>query len=53
MLKYLAECAALAPVMAAVTISASIDLDAAQRRIAEARNRIYHREILKWVMSEA
>lgn len=51
-LKYLAECGALAPVMAAVTISASIDLDAAQRRIAEARNRIYHREILKWVMSE-
>jgi len=51
-LKYLAECGALAPVMAAVTISASIDLDAAQRRIAAARNRIYHREILKWVMSE-
>jgi predicted alpha/beta-fold hydrolase len=51
-LKYLAECGALAPVMAAITVSASIDLDAAQRRIAEARNRIYHREILKWVMSE-
>jgi predicted alpha/beta-fold hydrolase len=51
-LKYLAECGALAPVMAAITISASIDLDAAQRRIATARNRIYHREILKWVMSE-
>jgi predicted alpha/beta-fold hydrolase len=51
-LKYLAECGALAPVMAAITISASIDLDAAQRRIAAARNRIYHREILKWVMSE-
>ncbi|WP_395019909.1 YheT family hydrolase [Dongia sp.] len=51
-LKYLAECGALAPVLAAITISGSIDLDAAQRRIAEARNRIYHREILKWVMSE-
>jgi predicted alpha/beta-fold hydrolase len=51
-LKYLAECGALAPVLAAITISASIDLDAAQRRIAQARNRIYHREILKWVMSE-
>jgi predicted alpha/beta-fold hydrolase len=51
-LKYLAEVGALAPVMAAVTISASIDLDAAQRRIATPRNRIYHREILKWVLSE-
>jgi predicted alpha/beta-fold hydrolase len=51
-LKYLAECGALAPVMAAITISAAIDLDAAQRRIATARNRLYHRELLKWVMSE-
>jgi predicted alpha/beta-fold hydrolase len=51
-LKYLAEYGALAPVMAAITVSASIDLDAAQRRIAMARNRIYHREILKWVLSE-
>src|SRR4051812_8524771 len=51
-LKYLAEQGALAPVMAAITISASIDLDAAQRRIAAPRNRIYHREILKWVLSE-
>jgi uncharacterized protein len=51
-LKYLAECGALAPVMAAITVSASIDLDAAQRRIATARNRIYHRAILNWVLSE-
>jgi predicted alpha/beta-fold hydrolase len=51
-LKYLAEYGALAPVMAAITVSASIDLDAAQRRIAMARNRIYHRQILKWVLSE-
>ncbi len=51
-LKYLAECGALAPVMAAITVSASIDLDAAQRRIATARNRIYHRAILQWVLSE-
>lgn len=51
-LKYLAESGALAPVMAAVTISASIDLDAAQRRLATPRNRIYHREILKWLLSE-
>ena len=51
-LKYLAEYGALAPVMAAVTVSASIDLDAAQRRIAMTRNRIYHRAILQWVLSE-
>ncbi len=51
-LKYLAECGAMAPVMAAITVSASIDLDAAQRRIATARNRIYHRAILQWVLSE-
>ncbi len=51
-LKYLAECGALAPVMAAITVSASIDLDAAQRRIATTRNRIYHRAILQWVLSE-
>jgi predicted alpha/beta-fold hydrolase len=52
LLKYLAECGAMAPVMAAISISAPIDLAAAQRRIAMARNRIYHREILKWVISE-
>jgi len=52
LLKYLAECGAMAPVMAAISISAPIDIAAAQRRIAMARNRIYHREILKWVMSE-
>jgi predicted alpha/beta-fold hydrolase len=52
LLKYLAECGAMAPVMAAISISAPIDLDAAQRRIATARNRFYHRQILKWVLSE-
>jgi predicted alpha/beta-fold hydrolase len=52
LLKYLAECGAMAPVMAAISISAPIDLDATQRRIAMARNRIYHREIVKWVVSE-
>lgn len=52
LLKYLAECGAVAPVMAAISISAPIDLEAAQRRIAMARNRIYHREILKWVIAE-
>lgn len=52
LLKYLAECGAMAPVMAAISISAPIDLDATQRRISMARNRLYHREIVKWVMSE-
>jgi hypothetical protein len=52
LLKYLAECGAMAPVMAAISISAPIDLDATQRRIHMARNRIYHREIVKWVLSE-
>lgn len=51
-LKYLAEYGALAPVMAAITVSASIDLDAAQRRIAMTRNRVYHRAILQWVLRE-
>jgi predicted alpha/beta-fold hydrolase len=52
LLKYLAECGAMAPVMAAISISAPIDLDATQRRIHMARNRLYHREIVKWVLSE-
>jgi predicted alpha/beta-fold hydrolase len=52
LLKYLAECGAMAPVMAAISISAPIDLEAAQHRIATARNRIYHRQILEWVKQE-
>jgi predicted alpha/beta-fold hydrolase len=42
MLKYLAERAALAPVLAAVSISAPIDLAVTQRRIGAWRNRRYH-----------
>ena len=52
LLKYLAECGAMAPVMAAISISAPIDLEAAQRRIGMVRNRIYHRQMLDWVMRE-
>jgi predicted alpha/beta-fold hydrolase len=52
LLKYLAECGAMAPVMAAVSISAPIDLSAAQRRIASARNRVYQRQMLGWLRSE-
>jgi len=52
LLKYLAECGAMAPVLAAITISAPIDLAAAQRRIARARNRVYQRQMLGWLRSE-
>ena len=52
LLKYLAENGAMAPVMAAISVSAPIDLEAAQRRISAARNRIYHRRILDWVKQE-
>jgi predicted alpha/beta-fold hydrolase len=52
MLKYLAECGAMAPVLAAVSISAPIDLAAAQRRIARRRNRIYQHQMLGWLRSE-
>jgi predicted alpha/beta-fold hydrolase len=41
-LKYLAERAALAPILAAISISAPIDLAATQRRISAWRNRRYH-----------
>src|SRR5689334_17870886 len=52
MLKYLAECGAMAPVLAAVSISAPIDLAAAQRRIARRRNRVYQQRMLEWLRSE-
>lgn len=45
-LKYLAEQGAVAPVMAAASISAPIDLHAAQRRISAPRNRVYHQHLL-------
>ena len=45
-LKYLAEQGTQAPVMAGASISAPIDLQAAQRRIASPRNRVYHRSLL-------
>ncbi|HVO03252.1 MAG TPA: alpha/beta fold hydrolase [Candidatus Cybelea sp.] len=51
-LKYLAERGAMAAVMAAASISAPIDLQAAQRRIASARNRLYHRQLLGWMLRE-
>ena len=52
MLKYLAECGAMAPVLAAVSVSAPIDLAAAQQRIARKRNRVYQHQMLGWLRSE-
>jgi predicted alpha/beta-fold hydrolase len=52
MLKYLAECGAIAPVLAAVSVSAPIDLAAAQQRIARKRNRVYQQQMLGWLRSE-
>jgi predicted alpha/beta-fold hydrolase len=48
-LKYLAEQGAQAPILAGVSISAPIDLHAAQRRIASVRNRVYHQQLLGWM----
>jgi predicted alpha/beta-fold hydrolase len=51
-LKYLAEQGAAAPVLAGAAISPPIDLHAAQRRIAAPRNRLYHRNLLDWMLRE-
>jgi len=51
-LKYLAERGAMAPVTAAASISAPIDLEATQRRLSQPRNRLYHRELLAWMLRE-
>ncbi|MET1028874.1 MAG: alpha/beta fold hydrolase [Dongiaceae bacterium] len=45
-LKYMAERGSLAPIMAAVSVSAPIDLAATQRRIGAWRNRRYHDSLL-------
>lgn len=45
-LKYLAEHGFMTPLMASVSVSAPIDLDATQRRLAMPRNAIYHRHLL-------
>jgi predicted alpha/beta-fold hydrolase len=51
-LKCLAEQGAQAPAMAAASVSAPIDLHAAQHRIAAARNRIYHRHLINHMKRE-
>lgn len=46
LLKYLGETGANADLMAAVSVSAPIDLSAAQHRLATHRNRLYHAHLL-------
>ena len=52
MLKYLGEEGGAAPVVAAVAVSAPIDLQATQRRVMEPRNLLYHRHILSRMKAE-
>lgn len=53
LLKYLGEAGRLAPVLAAASVSAPIDLAATQRRIMERRNRLYHDYVLAGLQQEA
>jgi predicted alpha/beta-fold hydrolase len=52
-LKLLAELARRAPVLAAASISAPIDLKATQLNMARWRNAFYHRRLLRWLKAEA
>lgn len=51
-LKYLAERGSMAPILAAVSISAPIDLAATERRISAWRNRHYHNYLLREMKRE-
>ena len=53
LLKYLGEMGRRAPVLAAATVSAPIDLAATQRRLMERRNRLYHDFVLGGMRREA
>ncbi len=53
LLRFLAEEAAAFPVTAAVSVSAPIDLKAAQRRLMTPRNWLYHRYLLTRMREEA
>ena len=53
LLKFLAEYATGFPVLGAVSVSAPIDLKAAQERLMAPRNRVYHRYLLKRMIAEA
>jgi predicted alpha/beta-fold hydrolase len=52
-LKLLAELGRRAPVLAAASISAPIDLKATQRNMARWRNALYHGRLLRWLKAEA
>ena len=53
LLRFLAEEAGAFPIVAAATVSASIDLKAAQERIMAPRNWVYHRYLLTRMRREA
>jgi predicted alpha/beta-fold hydrolase len=53
LLRFLAEAAGNFPVTAAASVSAPIDLKAAQLRLMQARNWVYHRFLLKGMRREA
>jgi predicted alpha/beta-fold hydrolase len=52
LLKCIAERAGLDRVIGAASVCAPIDLKAAQRRIMEPRNRLYHRHLLRWLIRD-
>lgn len=53
LLKYLGEDGMTVPFLAAVSVSAPIDLAATARRMLEPRNALYHRQLLTWLREES
>ncbi len=53
LLKFLSEAVEALPLLGAVSVSAPIDLRAAQRRIMAPRNRLYHRYLLDRMIADA
>ncbi len=53
LLKFLAEYGTAFPVVGAASVSAPLDLEAACARILQARNRVYHRSLLRRMRDEA
>jgi predicted alpha/beta-fold hydrolase len=47
LLKFLGECGRAAPLLAAVAVSAPLDLAATAERLRQRRNFVYHRQLLK------
>ena len=52
LLKFLSEAAPSLPLVGAVSVSAPIDLQAAQQRIMAPRNRLYHRYLLRRMIGD-